>query len=200
MLTFGEETGLSTYAVDPGDMRTPMHQDAFPGEDISDRPLPETVVPHLLALVDQRPPTRSLPGRRRAEARWHGMTSPPNARASGSSDPEESTAAVARRGPLAAPATTSACSSPDPVGIRHHVFRGPPRPLLEPGDLVVVNNSATVNGEIDAVRGRPSRSCCTSPADLDDGTWVVELRTAPDAADPCSTPDRARRSASASCR
>ena len=55
VLTFGEETGLATYAVDPGDMRTPMHQDAFPGEDISDRPLPETVVPRLLALVRQRP-------------------------------------------------------------------------------------------------------------------------------------------------
>lgn len=56
VLTFGEETGLTTYAVDPGDMRTPMHQDAFPGEDISDRPLPGTVVPHLLALLEQRPP------------------------------------------------------------------------------------------------------------------------------------------------
>ena len=55
VLTFGAESGLATYAVDPGDMRTPMHQDAFPGEDISDRPLPETVVPHLLALVEQRP-------------------------------------------------------------------------------------------------------------------------------------------------
>jgi NAD(P)-dependent dehydrogenase (short-subunit alcohol dehydrogenase family) len=55
VLTFGEETGLSTYAVDPGDMRTPMHQDAFPGEDISDRPLPESVVPRLLALIRQRP-------------------------------------------------------------------------------------------------------------------------------------------------
>ena len=40
------------YAVDPGDMRTQMHQDAFPGEDISDRPEPATVVPHLLALLD----------------------------------------------------------------------------------------------------------------------------------------------------
>ena len=39
--TFGAETGLAAYAVDPGDMRTRMHQDAFPGEDISDRPLPE---------------------------------------------------------------------------------------------------------------------------------------------------------------
>jgi NAD(P)-dependent dehydrogenase (short-subunit alcohol dehydrogenase family) len=55
--TFGAETGLTAYAVDPGDMRTPMHQDAFPGEDISDRPLPESVVPHLLALIDRRPPS-----------------------------------------------------------------------------------------------------------------------------------------------
>ncbi|GAA4884696.1 SDR family NAD(P)-dependent oxidoreductase [Actinomycetospora straminea] len=38
--------------VDPGDMRTVMHQEAFPGEDISDRPEPETVVPALRALVD----------------------------------------------------------------------------------------------------------------------------------------------------
>jgi NAD(P)-dependent dehydrogenase (short-subunit alcohol dehydrogenase family) len=57
VLTFGAESGLTTYAVDPGDMRTPMHQDAFPGEDISDRPLPETVVPRLLQLVEDRPPT-----------------------------------------------------------------------------------------------------------------------------------------------
>ena len=55
VLTFGAETGLATYAVDPGDMRTPMHQDAFPEEDISDRPLPGSVVPRLLALLDQRP-------------------------------------------------------------------------------------------------------------------------------------------------
>lgn len=54
-LTFGAETGVAAYAVDPGDMRTQMHQDAFPGEDISDRPLPETVVPHLLRLLEQRP-------------------------------------------------------------------------------------------------------------------------------------------------
>ncbi len=55
VLTFGAETGLTTYAVDPGDMRTPMQQDAFPDEDISDRPLPETVVPRLLALLEKRP-------------------------------------------------------------------------------------------------------------------------------------------------
>jgi NAD(P)-dependent dehydrogenase (short-subunit alcohol dehydrogenase family) len=47
-----EEPALLVYAVDPGDMRTRMHQDAFPGEDISDRPEPESVVPALLRLVD----------------------------------------------------------------------------------------------------------------------------------------------------
>jgi len=46
-----EQPDLRVYAVDPGDMRTQMHQDAFPGEDISDRPEPATVVPHLLALL-----------------------------------------------------------------------------------------------------------------------------------------------------
>lgn len=40
------------YSVDPGDMRTRMHQDAFPGEDISDRPEPEESVPGLLALIE----------------------------------------------------------------------------------------------------------------------------------------------------
>jgi NAD(P)-dependent dehydrogenase (short-subunit alcohol dehydrogenase family) len=46
-----EEPRLRVYAVDPGDMRTQMHQDAFPGEDISDRPEPASVVPALLELV-----------------------------------------------------------------------------------------------------------------------------------------------------
>jgi NAD(P)-dependent dehydrogenase (short-subunit alcohol dehydrogenase family) len=50
-----ERPGWSVYAFDPGDMRTGMHQDAFPGEDISDRPAPETVVPALLALLETRP-------------------------------------------------------------------------------------------------------------------------------------------------
>jgi NAD(P)-dependent dehydrogenase (short-subunit alcohol dehydrogenase family) len=52
-----EEPSLRCYAFDPGDMRTDMHQQAFPGEDISDRPEPETVVPALLRLIDQRPPS-----------------------------------------------------------------------------------------------------------------------------------------------
>jgi NAD(P)-dependent dehydrogenase (short-subunit alcohol dehydrogenase family) len=50
-----EEPRLRCYAFDPGDMRTDMHQLAFPGEDISDRPDPVTAVPALLRLLDERP-------------------------------------------------------------------------------------------------------------------------------------------------
>jgi NAD(P)-dependent dehydrogenase (short-subunit alcohol dehydrogenase family) len=48
-----EQPQLRVLAFDPGDMRTAMHQAAFPGEDISDRPLPETVVPAFLRLLEQ---------------------------------------------------------------------------------------------------------------------------------------------------
>ena len=47
-----EHPGLRVYAVDPGDMRTQMQQDAFPGEDISDRPPPEESIPGLLTLIE----------------------------------------------------------------------------------------------------------------------------------------------------
>jgi NAD(P)-dependent dehydrogenase (short-subunit alcohol dehydrogenase family) len=47
-----ENPALRFYAVDPGDMRTQMQQEAFPGEDISDRPPPEESVPGLLALIE----------------------------------------------------------------------------------------------------------------------------------------------------
>jgi NAD(P)-dependent dehydrogenase (short-subunit alcohol dehydrogenase family) len=52
-----EEPRLRCYAFDPGDMRTEMHQLAFPGEDISDRPEPRAVIPALLRLLDERPPS-----------------------------------------------------------------------------------------------------------------------------------------------
>ena len=52
-----EQPGLRVYWVDPGDMRTRMHQDAFPGEDISDRPPPEDSVPGLLALIEGELPS-----------------------------------------------------------------------------------------------------------------------------------------------
>jgi NAD(P)-dependent dehydrogenase (short-subunit alcohol dehydrogenase family) len=52
-----ENPDLRVYAVDPGDMNTQMHQEAFPGEDISDRPPPEESVPGFLALLQGDQPS-----------------------------------------------------------------------------------------------------------------------------------------------
>src|SRR5215467_12727763 len=52
-----EEVAVRVWRVDPGDLRTQMHQDAFPGEDISDRPLPESVVPAFRRLIRERMPS-----------------------------------------------------------------------------------------------------------------------------------------------
>jgi len=57
-----EEPSIRVWALDPGDMRTQMHQDAFPGEDIGDRPLPEAVAPLVVALIEGSEPS----GRKRA--------------------------------------------------------------------------------------------------------------------------------------
>jgi NAD(P)-dependent dehydrogenase (short-subunit alcohol dehydrogenase family) len=66
------DRGVSAVSVDPGDMRTRMHQQAFPLEDISDRPLPEVTVPFWTWLFDQRP--TDITGERfaaqREDARW----------------------------------------------------------------------------------------------------------------------------------
>ena len=52
-----ENPSWRVYVVDPGDMRTQMQQEAFPGEDISDRPLPQSSVPGLLALLEGQLPS-----------------------------------------------------------------------------------------------------------------------------------------------
>lgn len=52
-----EQPALRCYAFDPGDMRTDLHQQAFPGEDISDRPEPDASVPAIERLLDERPPS-----------------------------------------------------------------------------------------------------------------------------------------------
>jgi NAD(P)-dependent dehydrogenase (short-subunit alcohol dehydrogenase family) len=58
-----EHPNLRVYGVDPGDLRTQMHQEAFPDEDISDRPLPEVAVPGLVRLLEGDEPS----GRYRAQ-------------------------------------------------------------------------------------------------------------------------------------
>src|SRR6202008_2326341 len=52
-----EELGVRVWWADPGDLRTDMHQLAFPGEDISDRPEPASVVPAFVRLVTERLPS-----------------------------------------------------------------------------------------------------------------------------------------------
>jgi NAD(P)-dependent dehydrogenase (short-subunit alcohol dehydrogenase family) len=52
-----EEVGVRVWWADPGDLRTDMHQLAFPGEDISDRPEPAAVVPAFVRLVTERLPS-----------------------------------------------------------------------------------------------------------------------------------------------
>jgi NAD(P)-dependent dehydrogenase (short-subunit alcohol dehydrogenase family) len=63
-----EHPALRVYAVDPGDMNTRMHQDAFPGEDISDRPPPAASVPGLLALIEGDLPSGRYAARTLVEA------------------------------------------------------------------------------------------------------------------------------------
>ena len=52
-----ENPAWRVYWVDPGDMRTQMHQEAYPDEDISDRPLPEVSVPGFIALLEGNYPS-----------------------------------------------------------------------------------------------------------------------------------------------
>lgn len=61
-----ENPAWRVYIVDPGDMRTCMQQEAFPGEDISDRPLPESSVPGLIALLEGDYPSGRYQARRLA--------------------------------------------------------------------------------------------------------------------------------------
>ena len=145
---------LRVYAVDPGDMRTQMHQEAFPGEDISDRPLPEESVPGPARADRRRPAERPLPGPR---ARGSGSVSaalafelperleahePPEARGLGRDD------------------VRLMVASAHDGRIVHARFRDLPE-FLEPGDLLVVNTSATLPAALPA-QPRPTapRSSC----------------------------------------
>ena len=117
-----EEPLLLVYAVDPGDMRTAMHQAAFPGEDISDRPEPETVVPALRRLVDGDLPSgryEAAPARagrpagagdeRAGRGPGVGMTA---ARCRRSRASPRGAPATTRRRRAGSPATASGCWSP----------------------------------------------------------------------------------------
>lgn len=63
-----EEPDVRVWWLDPGDMRTAMHQAAFPGEDISDRPSPEDASPCVVRLLRERPPSGRVRARDLLEA------------------------------------------------------------------------------------------------------------------------------------
>ncbi len=182
-----ERPQLRVYAVDPGDMRTRMHQEAFPGEDISDRPLPETSVPGLLELIGS-----SLPSGR-YQAR--------ELRAGGGSGDERAGVRAAparwrprrRRRPGGSTVTACGCWWPTSAdgAIIHAAFRELPE-LLAPGDLVVVNVSATLAAAVAGERADGSSvrvHFATRAPDLDERWRVVELRSA-DGARPGAGPSR----------
>ena len=185
-----EDPDVRWYAVDPGDLRTQMHQDAFPGEDISDRPLPATVVPSFLALIDQLPPS----GRYRAAELRALVEVPGLGQQMGAV--RVTTIDISPLITFTPPGERTAPSPAEARGIardevrllvadgdrvRHTHFRDL-ADHLEPGDLIVVNTSQTVAGEVDARLSDGSDVVVHVAMDLRDGTWVVEVRTAPDAA------------------
>ena len=142
----GRGARLRVWSFDPGDMRTQMHQDAFPGEDISDRPLPEEVaVPSFARLLRERPASGLVRaddarGGRVMAARLAASTCRPRSRRS---EPPE-----ARR--LSRDGVRMMVAHRDHAASSIHArFRDLPD-FLNPGDLVVINTSgvlaAAVNG------------------------------------------------------
>ena len=172
------------YWFDPGDMRTQMHQDAFPGEDISDRPEPETVVPALRRLLADAPAERPLPRRRPAGG----------AAVTAADTVERPRARPDRRGwRFDLPPELEAREPPEARGLTrdavrmmvahradrhastHSTFALLPA-FLEPGDLVVVNTSGTIPAALDAVAADGTPLVVHLSTQLDDGRWVVEPR------------------------
>ena len=157
-------------------MRTQMHQDAFPGEDISDRPPPEESVPGLLRLIEDDLPSGRYRARELAAtesvAAMNALAfelapdleahEPPEARGLSR---DEVRLLVARRAD---------------GSIEHRDFSDLPD-LLEPGDVLVINVSATIPAAVPARRrdGEAVRvHFATRAPHLDDDWRVVEIRSA----------------------
>ena len=167
-----ENNAVRVYAFDPGDMRTEMHQAAFPSEDISDRADPESVYPRSCDC--------STPGRRPAgtgQTTWPWPEPPmtlaiphthfdrsPNSNAT---EPPEARGVARDRVRLLVA---------QPSGINHARFADL-GDYLRPGDLLVVNNSATLPAAVDGSRSGQPITVHFSTA-LDDHVWAVELRPA----------------------
>ena len=172
-----EQPELRVLVVDPGDMRTEMHQDAFPGEDISDRPGPVRSCPGC--RPDQRRPAeRALRGTELVVARnrgSHDRDHRTTTRLDFVLDPAHEAHEPA--GGRGAAATTCGCSvSPGDAEPVDATLRRPRPRSSRRGDLLVVNTSATIPAAIDGRCPTASRSSSTSPTELPGGVWLVEVR------------------------
>ena len=167
------DQGVSAILVDPGDMRTRMHQDAFPGEDISDRPLPEVTEPFWQLAAgseagghQRRTIRRPAGGCPLAPAGLiDAGTLPPYLEAS---EPPEA------RG-LARDGVRLLISRVDTDSIQHSRFSDLSR-WLAPGDLLVVNTSATLNAALTARSGSGGTFAVHLSTRLPGNFWVVEVR------------------------
>ena len=166
-----EEPALRVYAVDPGDMRTQMHQDAFPGEDISDRPEPSGRRTGAAPAPGGRAAQRPLPRVRAAEGAGVRMSAAATERGSCC---RPAARRPRRPRPAGSPATRSGWPWSPRSGTHHRQARELPL-WLEPGDLLVVNTSATLPSALEVQRHGCTWGLHVS-AELDDGAWVVELR------------------------
>ncbi len=178
-----EQPALRVYRFDPGDMRTQMHQDAFPGEDISDRPEPESVVPALLRLLRGRSAQRSLPGRCAAGGTTMTAAAPSSGLAAGR------TGEAGLRPPAGARSRGAARSAgPDPRR-RPHDGRPPRRPATSstarsrccrPSSSRATSSSSTrpapSRPRIDAVAADGTPLVVHLSTQLAADRWVVELR------------------------
>ncbi len=190
-----ENPEVLIYWVDPGDMRTRMQQDAFPGEDISDRPPPEESIPGFLQLIEGDLPSgryeagssaerrrdvipvsdsHSSPLRRLAllltslfgvDADGLEFTLPPNLEAS---EPPEARGA-------SRDSVRLMVSRGSNHRIEHAHFSNLPE-FLEPGDLLVVNTSGTMNAAIKAQREDGLELELHLSTRLPAGIWTAELR------------------------
>jgi NAD(P)-dependent dehydrogenase (short-subunit alcohol dehydrogenase family) len=197
-----ENPGLRVYRVDPGDMRTQMHQEAFPAEDISDRPLPEESVPGFIELLTGDLPSGRYDARELAARVGIATADSEKERAKLSRTITEALEIIEAfpdypeaRSPLhfELPPELEAGEPPEARGLRRDEVRlmvyyldddrvvhsrfGDLPEFLRAGDTLVVNTSGTMNAALPAERsdGTPLTAHLSThlPADL----WVVELRS-----------------------
>lgn len=180
------EQGVSAVVVDPGDMRTRMHQEAFPNEDISNRPLPDVTSPFWDWLF-ARTPRCSVDAASRRNRRCP-MAADSLAFALDALDPSlEASEPPEARG-LRRDDVRLLVSDLDRDEVVHAHFRDLPE-WLAAGDVLVVNTSGTLNAAVPARLPNGTERVLHLSTSLPGGFWTVELREPSSAGTrPCREP------------